>query len=183
MKTKIMFLVTVFLFPTFLFAEGLDFPRPLYLGTRGEDVRTLQKILNSDTDTRVAVSGIGSAGNETNYFGPATKSALIKFQEKYKKEVLFPIGLSSGTGFFGERTRDKVMSILKTREIPASVVKGPTFVETGLQKKEVIVMFPSQYSGKPGTLITILGVGFTPKDNIIYFGTAHAVEKASSLSP
>jgi peptidoglycan hydrolase-like protein with peptidoglycan-binding domain len=41
--------------------------------------------LNSDPDTKLADSGPGSKDQETEYFGPLTKAAIIKFQEKYKK--------------------------------------------------------------------------------------------------
>ena len=63
-------------------AGGGDVPaltRNLYLGISGEDVRALQTYLNAKGYT-VAQEGAGSPGNETAYFGPATKAAVIKFQ-------------------------------------------------------------------------------------------------------
>lgn len=53
--------------------------RNLTLYSRGEDVRLLQKLLN-EKGYSVALSGAGSKGNETTYFGPATRVAVIKFQ-------------------------------------------------------------------------------------------------------
>jgi peptidoglycan hydrolase-like protein with peptidoglycan-binding domain len=53
--------------------------RNLYKGLSGEDVRTLQKLLNANGYI-VASSGSGSIGNETIYFGSATEAAVIKFQ-------------------------------------------------------------------------------------------------------
>lgn len=53
--------------------------RNLTLNSRGEDVRLLQKMLNEKGFT-VALSGAGSPGNETTFFGPATRAAVIKFQ-------------------------------------------------------------------------------------------------------
>jgi len=47
----------------------------------------------------------------TGYFGPITKRALIKFQEKYQKEILSPIHLKKGTGFFGPLTRNFLKEI------------------------------------------------------------------------
>ncbi|MBU0636620.1 hypothetical protein KKH16_00190 [Patescibacteria group bacterium] len=41
----------------------------------------------------------------TSYFGPATKKAVMKFQNQYKTQILKPLGLSSPTGFFGPYTR------------------------------------------------------------------------------
>lgn len=54
--------------------------RSLQLGSSGSDVMSLQKFLNANASTRVAVSGAGSPGLETTYFGPATQAAVIKFQ-------------------------------------------------------------------------------------------------------
>ncbi len=53
--------------------------RDLYLGISGEDVRSLQKLLNRNGYT-VAATGSGSVGNESTYFGPATQRAVIKYQ-------------------------------------------------------------------------------------------------------
>lgn len=55
------------------------FYRNLKVGSEGEDVRALQRFLNNNGYT-VSTTGIGSPGNETIYFGQATKNALIKWQ-------------------------------------------------------------------------------------------------------
>lgn len=103
--------------PALVFASTNVFTRTLYMGMRGEDVRELQRFLNTDIETRVAGAGAGSTGNETDYFGPATKSALIKFQEKYRADVLTPLGLTSGTGILGAKTREKVSALLDSESI------------------------------------------------------------------
>jgi len=87
------------------------FTRDLTLGSTGEDVRQLQILLNS-LGFLVASSGPGSPGNETIYFGSLTTQAVIRFQERYASEVLTPLGLSSGTGFVGRMTRDKLNQLL-----------------------------------------------------------------------
>ena len=176
---KIVFCGLLFVLPMFLFSATEVFPRTLYVGMRGEDVRELQKVLNKDIETRIAEMGAGSLGNETNYFGTATKRALIQFQEKYRTEILAPSGLTSGTGIFGTKTRAKVTILLNTASVAKSVTT-PTQVSIPVQKGEVIVMFPSQYSGTAGTMIEIFGAGFTTKDNTIYFGDGNAVGKAVS---
>jgi hypothetical protein len=63
-------------------ASKFVFTRYLYQGMSGEDVRQLQIFLNR-SGFIVAVSGYGSIGQETAYFGPATRQALVGFQKKY----------------------------------------------------------------------------------------------------
>ena len=79
------------------------FTRSLSLGSTGTDVKYLQIFLN-DNGFTVTSTGIGSKGNESTYFGPATYKALIKYQEYYAKDILAPYGLAKGTGYFGPST-------------------------------------------------------------------------------
>jgi len=92
--------------PSFTFTRNLSF------GSRGEDVRILQIILNSNPATIVASTGAGSAGRETNFFGPLTRSAVIRFQNFYRAEILTPAGLTSATGFVGPFTRAKLNTLI-----------------------------------------------------------------------
>ena len=59
------------------------FTRTLTAGASGADVLRLQRLLNSDPTTRIASSGVGSPGNETDYYGGLTQKAVEKFQEKW----------------------------------------------------------------------------------------------------
>ena len=91
--------------------------RNLKVGSTGEDVLALQKLLNADSDTLVADAGAGSPGNESDWFGLLTKAAAIKFQEKYADEVLISVGLSKGTGMVGPSTRAKLNAICSAASV------------------------------------------------------------------
>jgi len=74
------------------------------LGDQGEDVRKLQECLKKDPT-------VYPEGKVTGYFGSKTKAAVVRFQEKYKKEILSPLGLKKGTGKVGGNTREKLNKI------------------------------------------------------------------------
>ncbi|MFA6339108.1 MAG: hypothetical protein WCW87_03575 [Candidatus Paceibacterota bacterium] len=101
-------------------AEAAFFARELKIGSQGNDVLVLQRILNSDTATRVASSGSGSPGNETTYFGQLTKQALVKFQDKYAGEIIILANLETASGYVDSYTM---------RKLNAIIVKNPKFIE------------------------------------------------------
>ncbi|HEY1037426.1 MAG TPA: peptidoglycan-binding protein [Candidatus Paceibacterota bacterium] len=73
------------------------FTRNLMLGSTGADVQALQRFLNNKGFSLAPAPQPGSAGNETTYFGPATRSALSRFQAAN--------GISPAVGYFGPVTR------------------------------------------------------------------------------
>ncbi|MEK7480618.1 MAG: carboxypeptidase regulatory-like domain-containing protein [Patescibacteria group bacterium] len=79
--------------------------RNLFVGSKGDDVSSLQELLRQD--------GVYPEGLVTGFFGNFTKAAVIRFQEKYAKEILAPVGLSKGTGLVGSSTRKKIDQMIR----------------------------------------------------------------------
>lgn len=138
--------------------------KSLKLGDSDNEVLILQKFLNSRTETKIANSGAGSPGNETFYFGQLTKAAVIKFQELYKDEILAPVGLIRGTGYFGEMSRKKANILLSGEKVYSATDPKP---ETIL-KPNLFSVSPA--SGKDGTTVILKGEGFLPTGNSVHAG-------------
>lgn len=86
--------------------SGYQFTKTLKYGQNSDEVRYLQIFLKSQ-GTEIYPEGL-----ITGYFGLLTKSAVIRFQEKYAQDILTPLGLTKGTGFVGEYTRIKLNKLL-----------------------------------------------------------------------
>ena len=151
MKFRIALLLFAII-PIQLFGATTGFPRDLSIGMSGEDVRSLQVVLNTDPETLVAKSGFGSPGNETAYFGLATKRALTKFQEKYREDVLIPVGLHAGTGFFGKRTQAKVSALFQKLGEPTALQE---VVSMGAQRATTSLFVDFNSVKKPDTFSRI----------------------------
>ena len=103
-------------------AVKLQILRNLTVGSTGDDVTTLQQFLLDE--------GVYPEGLITGYFGSLTKQAVTRFQEKYAAEILTPLNLSKGTGFFGPSTLKKVNELLgvpseeRSSFPPGQAIKG-----------------------------------------------------------
>jgi len=93
-----------------------QFKSNLSLGSKGKDVEELQKCLAKDPE-------VYPEGEITGYFGNKTKEAVIRFQEKYRKEILEPAGLEKGTGEIKEKTREKLNQVCFERKEEKYVLK------------------------------------------------------------
>ena len=89
-------------------SPGTLFARALKVGARGDDVKLLQVVLNTDADTRISASGDGSPGRETTTLGRLTLQAIQRFQMKYG--IAKPG--AEGYGSIGPKTRAKLNEIL-----------------------------------------------------------------------
>ena len=78
----------------------------LYYGKKGREVFCLQQFLKSQG------KNVYPEGLVTGNFLSLTKRAVIRFQEKHKRQILVPLGLSHGTGFVGPRTRSFINTLL-----------------------------------------------------------------------
>jgi hypothetical protein len=139
--------------------------RNLRLGDKGEDVRILQRFLNQNPLTQVSKTGPGSPLNESTYFGPLTKNAVIRFQELYASDVLAPAGLLAGTGFVGPFTRQKIniISGALTQTPSQSATSSATssvLVDNSNNSAGPIITNLSQTSFSPGQTIKISGADF-----------------------
>jgi len=74
------------------------------VGDQGGDVMNVQKYMNAN-GFAVSATGAGSPGNESSYFGNKTKAAVMAWQNANAAAILAPVGLTSGTGYWGGSSR------------------------------------------------------------------------------
>jgi len=114
---------------------AFQFKSDLTVGSQNNEVKELQKCLAKD-------SAVYPEGEVTGYFGSKTKTAVIKFQEKYKSDILVPAGLEKGTGDVKSMTRKKLNEVcFETGEekfplkFTLTTVEQPLLVEVANQLK------------------------------------------------
>lgn len=83
---------------------GGQLTKDLKYNDSGEDVELLQTWLSRD-------KSVYPEGIVSGWFGPLTQAAVVRFQEKYKEDVLDPWGLTRGTGYVGKTTRAKLNAL------------------------------------------------------------------------
>jgi hypothetical protein len=134
------------------------------------DVKVLQETLNQ-LGYSVTPKGPGSKGNETTYFGPSTRNALIRFQTAYADELLTPRGLKRGDGVLEALTRAKL------EELSATISSLPTPPTFSLYRTLLITMRGEDVRNlqkllnSKGHIVSATNEG-SPGNETIYFGPA-----------
>jgi len=104
-------------------SAACTFTNDLTVGSKGAAVKCLQQYLNGAGGAKVAASGVGSAGSETEYFGSLTAAAVAKWQAAN--------GVSPTAGYFGARSRAKYSVLVAGAPAPAPA-PGPVVGGSGL---------------------------------------------------
>lgn len=107
---------------------SFQFKNDLVFGSEGEEVKKLQECLAKDRE-------VYPDGQISGYFGQKTKEAVMKFQEKYKEEILIPLGLKSPTGEVKAKTREKLNQIC----FPTIEEKVPLKISLVTGEEEILV--------------------------------------------
>ncbi len=169
-------------------ASAVVFGRTLRLGDRGGDVLVLQQLLNQKLRSPIALSGPGSPGHETDFFGKATAAAVVRFQEQYRAKILTPAGLAKGTGVFGSLTQAQLAAVTAVPVIAPLLMGSAPFVSPGIGgetkgadpiNSQLHITSITPNSGGSGTVVTITGSGFETVGNTVY--TSYAAIEASSV--
>ena len=84
---------------------AFQFKSYLKLGSQGNEVKELQKCL---ANPAAGGPDIYPEGEISGYFGEKTKAAVIRFQEKYRAEILTPNDLKEGNGEVKKSTQNKL---------------------------------------------------------------------------
>jgi len=150
----------------------------LLLGSTDPQVKTLQQILNASGFT-VAFSGIGSKGNESTYFGPATDAALKRFQCA-KLAVCSGAAYTTGYGATGPKTRTALnvlagsVSTAPVQIVPVVTTPAPAGSITAwllLGTTNVQVATLQQILNAKGFTVSVSGTGSVGHEST-YFGLA-----------
>jgi hypothetical protein len=126
--------------------------RDLSIGSTGGDVMKLQQFLNADADTRIAASGVGSVGMETEYYGALTAAAVSKMQVKYRADILSPANLVNPTGYFGPSSRAKANALCAVA--PVAPTPDPVDDEDAVDDEDDETPAPSPVLGGEADLTT-----------------------------
>ncbi len=124
------------------------FERTLVVGSQGNEVTELQKCLAKDPE-------VYPDGTVSGYFGSKTKEAIINFQEKYKKDVLDPFGLTNGTGSVRGKTREKLNEVCFETEPETTPLSFSLYTVNQSRLTQIAETLKDQWEKELGCKVTI----------------------------
>ena len=100
-------------------------------GMNNNNVRDLQTFLKAQG------SDVYPEGIVSGYFGSLTKAAVMKFQNKYASSILTPLGLTTGSGYWGAASRAKANELCAAAPVtppppPPGTPPPPAAMGTGV---------------------------------------------------
>lgn len=120
-------------------ATTTQFKSTLKNGSTGSEVKLLQQCL------AIEVPDVFGADRDTGTFGKETEAAVIKFQEKYTKDILEPSGLKEGTGEVSKNTRAKLNEVcpkaqdeMQSLEFSISTINQPEMIAVANYIKDAL---------------------------------------------
>lgn len=150
----------------------------LGIGSRGSEVQALMRALAlSGGPQAYGVDEHGSV-NEV-LFDESLASAVTGFQEKYRDEILTPVGLKYGTGYVGPSTRRKLNQLYRCGDggpppiippipppppipqIPPVTVLSPNGGETWAQGSKQVIAWKSTTQESVFTRINLTGASYS----------------------
>jgi hypothetical protein len=144
--------------------SSFSFNKDLQLGDIDRDVRELQRVLNADPATVVAIDDEGGKDRENNTFGTLTKEAVIKFQNKYSDTILAPAGLTVGNGFVGKLTRTRLNLLIGVLNTSDSVGSPESRVGSGVVSAPVITTSSTSQMSVCRFVDLLLSIGVVSAD-------------------
>ncbi len=111
-----------------------DFNTNLRYADKGTEVEALQTVLTKE--------GFDVSGDHSGSFEDYTASAVVGFQEKYKKEILSPLGLLHGTGFVGKGTRAELNMLYGCGAVTSTPTQTPVQTPTPTTPTTQIPVIP-----------------------------------------
>lgn len=125
----------------------------LHKYSSGDEVVALQKILHVKA---------------TGFFGSTTYDAVVGFQNKYKQEILQPLGLSEGTGFVGPYTRAKLSELCGAVVTESPLVSNTVSDMESLASSDFWKLFKDTYFHEANIwffiaflILIVFGINFT----------------------
>jgi hypothetical protein len=143
-----------------------DYGKNLKIGSRGTDVKALQDELTAD----------GESVSSTGYYGKLTAAAVTAFQEKHTADVLTPVGLSEGTGYFGTSTRATLNTLGRSH---CEIYHGGE-ATTSTTSTAPVIIGVTPTSSPIGGEVTITGTGFAATDTVLIDGMVGGGAEATS---